>query len=398
MKLSSREIFLKAPREGMLVSGYSYYTRQHGLEKMRLRSIGTRDDTEDFQERSFSLDNGRTWSEWESIQFIFMEAGGTRRRYGGPGFVDPVNGRLLSMVLEGVLPTDQPLEGMKQWFLSYRVSLDGGRTNAIEDQVIQRGDYSPEHPIEGVWIGKNSMSDPGRPLRTRAGGILVPAQPTPLGPNGEYYNPGGGYTYHEAVLLIGTWSEGTKIEWQVSQRVVNDPAKSTRGCLEPTLAEMPDGRILMVLRGSNGGSKDPHSKIPGYKWYSVSEDGGYHWSAPAAWTYGDGGNFYSPSSLSALFTHSNGRIYWFGNITKENPKANSPRYPLVAGEVDPASLRLRRDTVVVIDDRQPGEDESLQLSNFFVDEDRQTGEMLLHLSRFVPTNWSADASLYRIEP
>lgn len=59
-----------------------------------------------------------------------------------------------------------------------------------------------------------------------------------------------------------------------------DPAASTRGTIEPTLAEMPDGRILMVMRGSNGGSKDPEFKIPGYRWHSVSSDGGYHWTKP----------------------------------------------------------------------------------------------------------------------
>lgn len=33
--------------------------------------------------------------------------------------------------------------------------------------------------------------------------------------------------------------------------MVADPAKSTRGCDEPTIAEIPDGRVLMVIRGSN---------------------------------------------------------------------------------------------------------------------------------------------------
>jgi hypothetical protein len=37
--------------------------------------------------------------------------------------------------------------------------------------------------------------------------------------------------------------------------------------------------------------------------------GGYTWSEPEPWTYPDGEPFFSPASMSELFTHSNGRIY-----------------------------------------------------------------------------------------
>lgn len=397
MRLERKEVFLPSPRPGICTYGNSFYTRAAGVGKMRTRRLTTRSDTSDRIEQSFSADNGRTWSAWEEVRFIFETPEGVRRVYDHPGFVDPETGRLLVLALEGTLPTDDPLEGLKRWTLRYRVSTDGGRTWAVDEQIVQKGPYTPDHPFECVWVGKNSIMIGDltcRPIRTREGRILVPVQITPLGPDGEYENPGGGYTYHEAAVLIGTWSGGSKLEWSLSERVANDPAKSTRGCVEPTLAEMPDGRILMVIRGSN----DVRPELPGYRWVSVSEDGGFHWTPPRPWTFTNGGGFFSPSSCSQLLRHSSGKYYWLGNLTAENPRGNLPRYPLVIGEVDPSSLLLVEESVFVVDDKGPGDDPSLTLSNFMAHEDRVTGEILVHMSRFTVAGWSGDAYLYRLAP
>jgi len=400
MRLEDRSVFFKSPGPGQLAHAYAFYTHRDGIEKMAWRSILTRSDTVDYCHRLFSCDNGRTWSEPESIPVFTRSAEGTRRQYYFPGFPDPTNDRLVTAILEGVLPTDDPLEGLKTWYLKYAVSTDGGRTNAIEEQIIQKGPYTPEHPCHGVWVGKNSvmLGDLGSGfIRTRAGKILLPVQTSPIGPDGEYYNPGGGYTYHECAVFIGTWKEGLRIEWEMSQVVANEPDVSTRGAIEPTLAELPDGRILMVIRGSN--DVKPH--LPGYKWYSISGDGGYTWSRLKPWTYTDGTRFFSPSSCSQLLAHSNGKYYWLGNITPENPKGNGPRYPFVIAEVDPKSGLLRRDTVFVADDRQRGEDERMFLSNFLAHEDRENGDIVLHMYRaFIigSDGFEGDSYLYRIRP
>lgn len=265
--------------------------------------------------------------------------------------------------------------------------------------MIQKGDYTAEHPVEGVWIEKNSIQTSaaaGLPIRTRQGRVLVPVQITPLGPDGKYWRPGGGYTYTDAAVLIGRWTSGMKIEWDISQRVQADPKRSTRGVIEPTIAEMPDGRILMVMRGSN----DVKPALPGYKWYSVSSDGGLHWSSPEPWAYADGTPLFSPSSCSALLAHSNGKYYWIGNISPGNPVGNSPRYPLVIGEVDRKSLLLLKETVAVIDTKKPGEGD-LQLSNFLAHEDRDAGEIVVDMTRHFalpPSQTQGDAYTYRIKP
>jgi hypothetical protein len=317
---------------------------------------------------------------------------------------DPETGCYVDFMTEGVLPGDDPLEGLKNWYIRYRISDDGGRTWRVDEPLIQEGEeYTPEHPIQGVRVGSNCFMIGDKtccPIRSREGTVLMPVQITPTGPDGEYHNPGGGYTYHESAVLIGTWTSDHDLEWEVSERVANDPELSTRGCLEPTIAPFPDGRILMVMRGSNGGSKDPHCEIPGRKWYSISEDEGRTWSPIQPWSYSNGELFHSPSSCSQFLPHSNGRVYWLGNISPENPRANGPRYPMVIGEVDPSTLKLIEDSVTVIDDRGPDDSERLTLSNFHATEDRPTGRIYLYMSRAFATSTEkrgSDAYLYRIE-
>jgi len=158
-----------------------------------------------------------------------------------------------------------------------------------------------------------------------------------------------------------------QIRWELSERVSIDPARSSRGCLEPTIAQAPDGRLLMVMRGSNdsstirasSGSPSPVTKAR-------------TWTPPEPWTFSDGSTLFSPSSSSQLFQHSNGTLYWLGNVSPENPQGSYPRYPLVIGRVDPASLKVVRDSVFEIDSWRP-EDGPLpvMLSSFYAHEDRR---------------------------
>jgi hypothetical protein len=167
------------------------------------------------------------------------------------------------------------------------------------------------------------------------------------------------------------------------------------------LAEFPDGRILMVLRASNGWSKDPECQIPSYKWFCVSSDGGFTWTEPQPWGYSDGTTFFSPSSNPQLTMHSNGKVYWNGHITPENARANGPRYPLVIGEVDPKSLMLIKDSVITIATREPDERESIAMHRVWQREDRETREIVLYMTRY---NTGPDGALlgdaweYRVAP
>ena len=117
-------------------------------------------------------------------------------------------------------------------------------------------------------------------------------------------------------------------------------------------------------------------------------------------TYDDGSRFYSPSSLHRFLRHSvTGKLYWCGNICADPPKANSPRYPLIIAEVDETIPALKRDTVTVIDDRGPDDSAKLQLSNFCLFEDKESGKGELYLTRLVPGDegsWSGHAYKYTL--
>jgi hypothetical protein len=386
-----REVFLPSPGKGTAIMGLAYYAKASGLQMVSLEQRWSRSDTIDTVFRRTSADNGRTWSApVESKTGEKRPGGGTWRKHPRAGFVDPRTGRLIEFWMEAVLPSDEPLEGLRNYGVHY--AIDGGPPR----QLIHKGrEFNSQHPMPGVELGRNGfmLGDHGSaPVSAPNGDILLPMQIFPAR-NGKLYNPGGGYTWSDSAVARGRW-KGRNLEWTLSNLIAGDPSVTTRGMVEPTIAFLDNNRVLMVLRGSN----DRNPALPGYKWYSVSSDGGRTFPPARSWTYTDGANFFSPSACSLLLPHSNGRLYWLGNITPENPKGNRPRYPFVLGEVDRASGLLRRDSIRTIDTRQNGENEILTLSNFFAHEDRESKEIVLYMTRLFALNdgWEGDAMRYRI--
>ena len=333
-----------------------------------------------------SDDNGRTWSPlvWRPDFAAGLPHG--YRREPVTAALDRHTHRLIALFnaldTPGLDPNAvEPPIAQQTYYLRYRVSRDGGRTWLFDEPIIQSGAYDAKHPLDGVWVGTNAiyLGDVGCiPLVTRKGKVLVPAQMTVVGPDGKLFNPAGGHTYTEVVVLIGSWTKDGHLTWTVGQRIAGDPLRTTRGLIEPTLAEFVDGRILMVMRGSNGGKADPKNTLPSYKWFCVSKDGGRTWSQPVPWTYENGEAFFSPSSMSTLFKHSSGRVFWAGNWSPTNCLGNLPRWPLVIAEVDRKSLRLIRKSLLTLDTEQP-EDRSqgrLDLSHLTLLEDLQTKEII----------------------
>jgi hypothetical protein len=384
-----REVFLRAPGNGTAVMAYACYTERAGGAMMSIEQRWSRSDTIDAAFLRRSRDHGRTWSAPVEVRTGERRPEGMFRRHLRVGWVEPRTGRFIDFWIEGLLPTDNPLEGMKQWVIRYRID-DGPDTS-----LVARG-HTADRPLPGVWKGKNSfmMGDQtSRPVALADGSFLLPIVIAPLNAEGGLANPGGGYTWHDAAILRAVW-RGAALDWELLGTITGDPTKSTRGWDEPTLAVLRDGRILMVLRGSN----DKNPSLPSHKWACWSDNGGRTWTTPKPWTYDDGRAFHSPSACSQLLAHSNGRLYWLGNINEENPIGNRPRYPFVVGEVDRSTGLLLRRTVRLVDDLMPGEDPVLTLSNFYAREDRQTGGIAVHMTRLfaLRDGWQGDAFLYRI--
>lgn len=351
---------------------------------------------------AYSPDNGATWTSWSPEPAFDKDLPYGYRRGALPLFVDYSNGRVVqllnSMDTPGLDPKiGEPPVALESYYLRYRVSLDGGKTYLFDEPIIQRG-HTFENPFDGVYYGKNAifMGDVGsQMIRTRAGKIIIPSQACKLGADGKLASPGGGFTYTDVYPIIGTWTKDNRLEWELGQPIEGDPARSTRGMIEPTLAEMPDGRLLCVMRGSNGGSKDKEFELPGYRWFSVSEDGGYNWTKPEPWTYEHGQPFFSPSSMSQLLTTQDGRVFWLGNINPENSKGNEKRYPLVIGEVDRETLRLIKRSVLAVDTKRPDE-ENLYLSHWWAFEERSTGDIIIAGARYGPGYKSQTPWLWRV--
>ena len=394
-----REVFSESPEKGVAGLGCCWYVRPTGYEMEAVFATMTRSDMSDRKWRRWSKDNGKTWGEPEEIAFIRKTPDGTYRVGSLPPSIVPTGGRLLRLSNRVCLPTDKIGEAASRWTMWYEVSQDGGRTYSDAEQIVGEG-FTADHPFEPIHSGKNGYMIGDQtcvPIYLPDGTILVPFQFAELDPKGGLYQPYD-TPFYQARVFIGKWKDDTTISWQVSGPARLSPDRTTRGAFEPTLARMPDGRILMVLRGSNM----KKTELPGRRWYCVSTNGGRTWGKVRAWTYTNGESFYSPSSCSQLIMHSSGRLFWLGNICAENPDGNLPRRPFVIGEVDQATLLLKKDTVRVIDDLQPGDNPRMNLSNFHASEDRKTHEIVFCMPRWFAGakeagDWTTNSYLYRVK-
>ena len=199
------------------------------------------------------------------------------------------------------------------------------------------------------------------------------------------------------MLIVGTWQSDHTISWSTAHFLQGNPSATTRGLFEPTITQLSNGTLLCVMRGSNGGASDPNDQLSSYKWYSISTDDGTTWSTPAAWTYSDSTNFFSPSSCSRLVTTSSGDTYWIGNIIPTNSQDNSPRYPLVIAKVDPTTHGLIKSSVLTIDTLQASDTAGVNLSHMWAFQDRKTGDIVVTGDRYIGDYSASSPVQYMID-
>jgi hypothetical protein len=322
--------------------------------------------------RRRSEDNGRTWSGFEPLPEVILEVQGQRVHWGpGPAFYDAERGLTVSIWLR------QPhLDGRYYNTCFSRISRDLGVTWS-EPKLLRYepgDDRDPQEPFKQSYL-KHNQAYFGTNILRRSDGALVHGVAhanAPADPKNDERDWRMG-----SLCFIGKWdAEADDYVWSPGERVEISPDVSSRGLMEPYAAELEDGRLLVIWRGSNT------AKTPGRKWFGLSSNGGLTLDGPRELKFDDGSRFYSPSSIHAMFRHSiTGKLYWVGNICAEPPSGNSPRYPLIIAEVDERLPALKRDTVTRIDYRREEDSPRVQLSNFSCFEDRRTHAVEIYLTR-----------------
>ncbi|MHC1763217.1 MAG: sialidase family protein [Verrucomicrobiia bacterium] len=376
--LSKKELYRRhfAPRVAVW-SSVQYVGPNHELREVQ--GIERESDVGESIQARWSSDNGRTWTEFVPVQQS------NKVRYGGVevwegesvGVHDPASGRLVQLWLRQI-----QVRGVYHNFTYIRSSKDLGRTWSEPRQLRYEDGaaFDPAEPLADGFLNHNEAY-PGNNILVRSNGTLVVCL-AHANAKGDPRNNARPWRMG-SICFLGKWDPATEVyEWEPGARVEVSPEVSARGLMEPEVAELKDGRLLVVWRGSTQGWDGTVAKAPGRKLHSLSTDGGRTLTPPAEWTYADGTSFYSPSSFHRMIRRSaSGKLYWLGNISAVPPEGNSPRYPLVIAEVDETAAALRRESVTAIDDRQPGQGD-IQFSNFSLFEDRISHELVLHLTTY----------------
>ena len=358
------------------------------LERQEIHALEKASDSLSERAWRFSKDNGRPWTE---LQPVYPRAthvgykGVSVRETSGTHLFDP-----LSKVLLNVWLRQQAVGGLYHNATYWRVSRNHGQTWSEPQQFrYENGDeFDPNNPLNTSFLQHN-QGYPGNNILRLGNGTLVFGLSHANAP-GDPDNDKRPWRMG-SILLLGNWNaQKQDYEWTPGARVEVSPEQSARGLLEPEVAELKDGRLLVVWRTSTHGWDGSVAKIPGRKFFSISTDGGRTLSPPAEWKYADGASFYSPSSYHRMIRHSEtGKLYWLGNISATPPRGNSPRYPLIIAEVDETAAALKKQTVTVIDDRRPGQPADIQFSNFSLLENRETHALELYLTAYGedPKDW-----------
>lgn len=332
-----------------------------------------------------SYDNGKTWTPLKAQPpWMTLMDKVSVLDWKFCGIHDPASDRLVSLSIHHVRDMRQGPPRMIYNHALVRTSTDDGHTfGGTQTLKYEDGaDFDPKDVLKSDYL-ENNTGYPGQSiLRLSTGNLLIPVTNSKIpadvddepSPRARWPSKGtiGSLCYS------GRWDKhGQKYTWTAGKPVWLPRSIAFNGLLEADVAELTDGRVLIVWRitKTKGGAA--------HKWFSVSGDGGMTFSEPQIFGYTDGTKFFSTSTFHRLFrSQKTGRLYWIGNIAATNPtNPGHPRYPLIIAELDESTVALKRKTVTEIDTRRPGEGERLQLSNFWLIENSATRDLEIYLTR-----------------
>jgi hypothetical protein len=391
MRLIDKSVFMhQQGASGIAVGAVSYTTVTRSHLTIFYNDVPHPDFCDHYRQ-IVSVDNGRTWSEPRPFFTGRRLDGGSEYYNEIAAFLDPVTDRLF-------LPIDHqfkfdpkdgvtPQEKWKMRFVEYDYSADRFTT-------LETTDFGQK---QAVFISCCV------PLLVNPDKVLIPAKAIMTTPTGEilcYPGASAGKAMQQSVMIAGDRING-QWKWRLGGRIPALPMEvSSRGTHENSLARLRDGRLVVVMRGSN----NRFLERPGFKWLAYSSDDGETWTKPEPVRWHDGFLMESGANCPALFRSSKtGKLYFIGNpcLNGERAAGNAPRSPLVICEVQEEPFSFRRDRMTIIDQRQPQDQPTVQFSNFRFYEDRENGDLVLFMTRMGekdPKNsLMADLYRYRIE-
>ena len=400
------ERLLEADEQRGIVDYARAYINSTGLECKLTRRVARESDYVNGVEFCTSTDNGKTYTEW-----VPLEKSSYTEYFGEDELLAEETVRVWNPVHKHYVYTWWSryfLEGHKKSYEQlwqhgnntfydhqYIAISDSGSGNMISKKLVKYEDgidFDPRNPRNPEFLYKNNGFI-NAPIVLKNGDIAVPVGvPVPTackiaGVDVEKVFPSCPTLHKGVIVARGKYNEVTKeYDFTFSNPVIIDDLRSSRGIDEPILTELESGRLLLVMRGSNVRSKPWNTRIavgtPTYKWFSYSDDGGKTFTEASPWRFDTDEPVYSAATISVLIRSTkNGKLYWIGNISDEKAYGNFPRFPLYICEVDDGSALLKKETLTVIDTRREGETSKLQLSNFAVVEDRETGNFELYLAK-----------------
>ncbi len=333
-----------------------------------------------------SKDNGQTWKIFEpkGIPQVREQLDGTKVvSYWQAGlFYDDDRKSLIAGWLKGVMDESVPAymdsEGLKSRRMYYQISEDGGLSWGALQELIE-GEYDTKNWPNGFGCFGGYV-DFNQTLKLEEGTFIVPSHKMKLFPETGTITDKEHGAWWVASTGLRCYRKNSHLDCEFGQWLTVDRSKSARGLDEPTIVNLTDGRLLMIMRGGKPFDVD----FPGVKFYSVSEDGGMSWSAPEVLTYEDGSLMYSPSSMVQVFrwkAAENG-IYLVTNILDNDEiiRGCDPRYPLQIARVNEEKLCVEKDSITIIENRKPEQAPNIRFSNFCILEDRQKGVLRLFMT------------------
>lgn len=382
------------------------YIKPEGLECKERKILQYESDYTNGEYCRFSNDNGKTWTEWEE-----KPRAGYTTMYGedemiyeytkevwNPVHKHYVSTKLARFCLGGHRNAYNAIYRAEAKYFDHQHTLirNPEDEKPFSDKLLKYEDgeeFNPENPLNPEYLNKN-RGYLNAPIVLKNGDIAV-AIGMPVrkaceiaGIDVNAVFPSTPDLHYAAMVARGKYNKDKGVyEYTFSNPVILSDMQSSRGIDEPVLAELESGRILLVMRASNAACENWHSRIepntPCFKWYSFSDDGCKTFCPPLIWHFDSREVIYSPASISEFIrSKKNGKLYWIGNITDHTAYENFPRFPLCIVEIDDVTGQPKKESFTVIDTRREGETERLQLSNFSLLEDRETGNLELTLSKY----------------